>query len=61
MTINNCGELSYLAYYQNWNYIRGCAKKSGLASEALTRVQEQLEQNGQFLQIPYKNCETTIY
>ena len=28
---------------------------SGLASEALSRVQKQLEQNSQFLQIPYKN------
>ena len=46
-----------------WVYpdVRGCAKKSGLASEALTRVQEQLEQNGQFLQIPYKNSVILVY
>ena len=30
-------------------HLRGCAIKSGLASEALTRVQEQLEKNGKFL------------
>ena len=34
---------------------KGVCKKSGLASEALSRVQKQLEQNSQFLQIPYKN------
>ena len=30
---------------------KGVCKKSGLASEALSRVQKQLEQNSQFLQI----------
>ena len=41
--------------------VRGCAKKSGLASEALTRVQEQLEQSVQFLQISYNNCIILVY
>ena len=36
-------------------------KKSGPASEALTRVQEELEQNGQFLQIPLKNSVILVY
>ena len=36
-------------------------KKSGLASEALTRVQEQLEQNSQFLWIPYNICINLVY
>ena len=43
------------------NNLRGYAKKSGLAFEALTRVQEQLEQNSQFLQIPYKNSVILVY
>ena len=40
---------------------KGVCKKSGLASEALTRVKEQLEQNGPFLQIPYNNCVILVY
>ena len=43
------------------NTYKGVCKKSGLASEALTRVKEQLEQNGPFLQIPYNNCVILVY
>ena len=40
---------------------KGVCKKSGLASEALTQVQEQQEQNGQFLQITYNICVNLVY
>ena len=36
--------------------LRGDQKKSGLASAAVTRVLEQLDQNGQFLRNPYNIC-----
>ena len=39
----------------------GDKNKSGLASEAVTRVLEQLEQNGKVLQIPYKICKNLTY
>ena len=41
--------------------VRGEHKKSGLTSEALTRVLEQLEQNGQVLQIPHIICNNLVY
>ena len=44
-----------MTLYYSRSKLRVYAKKSGLASEALSRVQKQLEQNSQFLQIPYKN------
>ena len=39
----------------------GVCKKSGLAFEALTQVQEQLEQKGQFWQIPCNNCINLLH
>ena len=39
----------------------GVCKKSGLDFEALTQVQEQLEQNGQYRQIPYNNCISLLH
>ena len=41
--------------------IRGELKKSGLASEAITRVLRQLEQNGQVLRNPYNICKILVY
>ena len=41
--------------------LRSEAWKSGLASEAITRVPGQLEQNGQVLRIPYKICVNLVY
>ena len=35
--------------------------KSGLASEAVTRDIEQLEQNGQVLRIPHIICNNLVY
>ena len=43
------------------NIVRGEHKKSGLTSEALTRVLEQLEQNGQVIQIPHIICNNLVY
>ena len=41
--------------------MRGEHKKSGLTSdEALTRVLEQLEQNGQVLRNPYNICVNLV-
>ena len=40
---------------------KGVCKKSGLAFEALTQVQEQLEQKGQFRQIPCNNCINLLH
>ena len=41
--------------------LRSGAWKSGLASEAITRVPGQLEQNGQVLRIPYNICFNLVY
>ena len=41
--------------------VRGGQKKSGLASEAITRVLRQLEQNGQVLRNPYNICKILVY
>ena len=41
--------------------LRSGAWKSGLSSEAITRVPGQLEQNGQVLRIPYKICVNLVY
>ena len=42
-------------------HIRGELKKSGLASEVITRVLRQLEQNGQVLRNPYNICKILVY
>ena len=44
-----------------FSLLKWVCKKKWLASEALTRVQEQLEQNGQFLRIPYNICINLVY
>ena len=41
--------------------VRSEAWKSGLASETITRVPGQLEQNGQVLQIPHNICNNLVY
>ena len=41
--------------------LRGELKKSGLGSEAITRVLRQLEQNGQVLRNPYNICKILVY
>ena len=45
----------------NFELLRGELKKSGLASEAITRVLRQLEQNGQVLRNPYNICKILVY
>lgn len=42
-------------------YLTGDRKKSGLASELITRVLEQLEPNGQVLRIADKICNILVY
>ena len=42
-------------------YVRSVTWKSGLASEALTRVLEHLEQNGQVLQNPHEISVNLAY
>ena len=44
-----------------WPDIRSETWKSGLASEAITQVPRQLEQNGQVLRIPYNICLNLVY
>ena len=46
---------------ENLVQLRSEAWKSGLASEAITRVPGQLEQNGQVLRIPYNICLNLVY
>ena len=43
------------------NNLRGDKKKSGLASEAVTRVLVQLEPNGQILRIADNICNILVY
>ena len=40
--------------------VRGELKKSGLGSEAITRVLRLLEQNGQVLRNPYNICKILV-
>ena len=44
-----------------WSHVRGDRKKSGLASELITRVLEQLEPNGQVLRIADNICNILVY
>ena len=46
---------------ENISENKGRAIKSGLASEAITRVLRQLEQNSQVLRNPYNICKILVY
>ena len=41
--------------------VRGGQKKSGLASEAISRILRQLEENGQVVRNPYNICKILVY
>ena len=51
----------YYTYYEIRIRVRSVTWKSGLASEALTRVLEHLEQNGQVLQNPHEISVNLAY